>query len=237
MNTLKIIWASLADANGRLWGRSKILWLGAVGGMVCVCCLGVAGILPRPPQAVINATATARAVQEGAHAIETDNAIVIRTMTAQANPVPSKLPTIDIDATATLFANQVLQTQTAEASIPTDIPISDTPHAALATDTPFFFVITNTPARVVATQALTRPTNMPTAPLPTSFADACPNGCTTPVAGCLIIGNANASGGDKIYHLPGMQNYNDIKFRPAEGDRYFCTEASARANGFRRAQR
>lgn len=49
---------------------------------------------------------------------------------------------------------------------------------------------------------------------------------------CLnIIGNVN--NGKRIYHCPGWRDYNKININTAEGDRIFCTEAEARAAGFR----
>ena len=49
---------------------------------------------------------------------------------------------------------------------------------------------------------------------------------------CLnIIGNVN--NGKRIYHCPGWRDYNKINLNTAEGDRIFCTEAEARAAGFR----
>ena len=82
------------------------------------------------------------------------------------------------------------------------------------------------PTKAPATQA--PPTAVP-AP-----AASCPGGCTEHVAGCDIKGNVN-SDGDKIYHRPGMSAYNNTKVKPEEGDRWFCTEAEAKAAGFRKA--
>lgn len=98
-------------------------------------------------------------VEAGAHAIETDNAVVIRTLTAQANPLPSKFPTLDLNATATLFAQQALDTQTAEALFPTPTrrAVIATPNPVRATATVFYMVITNTPARVRVSTPTRRP--------------------------------------------------------------------------------
>lgn len=48
---------------------------------------------------------------------------------------------------------------------------------------------------------------------------------------CDIIGNVNGS--SRIYHCPGWRDYNRISMNPDEGDRFFCSEAEARAAGFR----
>lgn len=56
-----------------------------------------------------------------------------------------------------------------------------------------------------------------------------------PVPGCDIKGNLNRRG-DRIYHLPGQVNYNDVNMN-APGNRWFCTETEARAAGWRPAMR
>jgi endonuclease YncB( thermonuclease family) len=53
--------------------------------------------------------------------------------------------------------------------------------------------------------------------------------------GCAIKGNINGNG--RIYHLPGQQFYNRTTINPAEGERWFCSEAEAQAAGWRRALR
>jgi micrococcal nuclease len=67
-----------------------------------------------------------------------------------------------------------------------------------------------------------------------SSASSCPNGCTEPPSGCLIKGNINSEG-VKIYHVPGGGSYNVTKITPSKGERWFCTEAEAVANGWRKA--
>jgi micrococcal nuclease len=67
---------------------------------------------------------------------------------------------------------------------------------------------------------------------PATVGSVCPQGCIEVTAGCDIIGNAS-SDGEKIYHFPGTRAYKAIKFRPEEGDRYFCSAEDAQANGFR----
>jgi endonuclease YncB( thermonuclease family) len=53
---------------------------------------------------------------------------------------------------------------------------------------------------------------------------------------CLIKGNVG-SGGRRVYHLPGQADYDATRINPRKGEAYFCTEAEARAAGFRRAKR
>lgn len=53
---------------------------------------------------------------------------------------------------------------------------------------------------------------------------------------CKIKGNI-ASDGDRIYHVPGQQHYAKTKISEGKGERWFCSEAEARAAGWRRARR
>lgn len=68
-----------------------------------------------------------------------------------------------------------------------------------------------------------------------SSASSCPNGCNEPPSGCVIKGNIS-SDGEKIYHVPGGGSYNVTKITPSKGERWFCTEAEAVANGWRKAR-
>lgn len=54
--------------------------------------------------------------------------------------------------------------------------------------------------------------------------------------GCRIKGNI-ARKGTRIYHLPGQAFYSRTWISPQKGERWFCTEAQARASGWRRAKR
>ena len=53
---------------------------------------------------------------------------------------------------------------------------------------------------------------------------------------CSIKGNISLDG-EKIYHVPGQEFYNATEIDPAYGERWFCTEAEARAAGWRKSQR
>lgn len=57
-----------------------------------------------------------------------------------------------------------------------------------------------------------------------------------PDADCAIKGNVGA-GGRRIYHLPGQADYAGTRIDPRKGEQWFCSEAEARAAGFRRAAR
>lgn len=55
-----------------------------------------------------------------------------------------------------------------------------------------------------------------------------------PVKGCTIKGNIGTHG--RIYHLPGQMDYARTRINEGKGERWFCSEAEARAAGWRRAQ-
>jgi len=63
----------------------------------------------------------------------------------------------------------------------------------------------------------------------------CPEGCMIQTAGCLVKGNINAQQ-DKIYHLPGSDEYYDVVVNPSKGERWFCTIREAIQNGWRPAR-
>ena len=52
---------------------------------------------------------------------------------------------------------------------------------------------------------------------------------------CLIKGNISLNSGRKYYHMPGMEDYEITRIDPARGERWFCTEADAQANGWTKA--
>jgi hypothetical protein len=54
-------------------------------------------------------------------------------------------------------------------------------------------------------------------------------------AGCDIKGNVSINSGERIYHIPGQRYYSETVIRPEYGERYFCSEAEARAAGWRRS--
>ncbi|ABC90804.1 hypothetical conserved protein [Rhizobium etli CFN 42] len=56
-------------------------------------------------------------------------------------------------------------------------------------------------------------------------------------AGCNIKGNISIGSGERIYHMPGQEFYLETRISPQYGERWFCSEAEARAAGWRRAGR
>jgi len=53
--------------------------------------------------------------------------------------------------------------------------------------------------------------------------------------GCKIKGNIG--GGGKIYHVPGSEAYAKTRIDESRGERWFCSEAEARAAGWRAPRR
>ena len=54
--------------------------------------------------------------------------------------------------------------------------------------------------------------------------------------GCRIKGNISRKG-TRIYHVPGGQYYERTRIDTSRGERWFCSEAEARAAGWRRSRR
>lgn len=75
------------------------------------------------------------------------------------------------------------------------------------------------------------------APNPNPATSQCPNGCVQRVPGCDIKGNVSFDSGERIYHVPGGEFYDATTINPNYGERWFCSEAEAVANGWRKSQR
>ncbi|MBD2744376.1 cold shock domain-containing protein [Coleofasciculus sp. FACHB-1120] len=54
---------------------------------------------------------------------------------------------------------------------------------------------------------------------------------------CNIKGNISVGTGNKIYHVLGGEDYESTRIEPASGEKWFCTEAEAIANGWRKSPR
>ncbi len=52
---------------------------------------------------------------------------------------------------------------------------------------------------------------------------------------CRIKGNISSNG--RIYHMPGQKYYEQTRINTGKGERWFCSEAEAKAAGWRRARR
>jgi hypothetical protein len=60
---------------------------------------------------------------------------------------------------------------------------------------------------------------------------SCPDGCTAPIADCVIKGDINAFN-IRLYYLPLDEGYDSITVNGDLGERWFCTEADALRNGW-----
>ncbi|QEN84734.1 hypothetical protein FZC33_00095 [Labrys sp. KNU-23] len=59
---------------------------------------------------------------------------------------------------------------------------------------------------------------------------------SSPAPSCNIKGNISVSG-ERIYHVPGQKYYTKTVITSRTGERWFCSEADARAAGWRRSKR
>lgn len=53
--------------------------------------------------------------------------------------------------------------------------------------------------------------------------------------GCNIKGNVSTKG-ERIYHVPGQEYYDETVIQSSHGEQWFCSEAEARAAGWRKAK-
>lgn len=56
-------------------------------------------------------------------------------------------------------------------------------------------------------------------------------------AACNIKGNISINSRERIFHVPGQLDYASTTIRTEYGERWFCSEADARAAGWRKAGR
>lgn len=147
--------------------------------------------------------------------------------TSTAQPVREILP----PATATLA------TATALPGLPTistpSATWTSTAVTPLRSPIPPTSTVRSTSTRPATAVSTSRPTIKPTVAAPLG---SCPQGCTTQLPGCPIKGNISSSG-EKIYHVPGGASYSSTVIDPSKGERWFCTDAEAVANGWRKALR
>lgn len=93
--------------------------------------------------------------------------------------------------------------------------------------------------RRIAREAVPEPAPAPpgttagTQPAPPPGASA---GLERPAPGCEIKGNVSRKD-ERIYHVPGMVDYNKVVMDTAKGKRWFCSEQDAVRAGWRRALR
>jgi cold shock CspA family protein len=54
---------------------------------------------------------------------------------------------------------------------------------------------------------------------------------------CQVKGNISVSSGNKVYHLPGMEDYESTVIDEGAGEKWFCSESEAIAAGWKKAPR
>jgi len=60
---------------------------------------------------------------------------------------------------------------------------------------------------------------------------------STQKSSCNFKGNVSYNKRRKIYHVPGQRDYESTVISSHRGERWFCSEADARANGWKKAGR
>ena len=53
---------------------------------------------------------------------------------------------------------------------------------------------------------------------------------------CVIKGNISVATGERIYHVPGQEHYDETIISPDKGEHWFCSEAEAMAAGWRKSK-
>ena len=52
---------------------------------------------------------------------------------------------------------------------------------------------------------------------------------------CRIKGDVTSKG-ERIYHVPGGDDYDRTRIDPSKGERWFCSEIAAQSSGWRRSR-
>ena len=160
--------------------------------------------------------------------------------TSAPAPTPTDVPT----ATSPVIEQATVVPVAAATAVPTEFPTMAPTATELPTAMPMAtdMAVPTAQSTDVPEATATPPVSTPTAlPVPTAAARpanpaafTCKDGCAVaPDPSCNIKGNVNPQTGTKIYHTKGSRYYDKTDVKPAEGDRWFCTEAEAVAAGFR----
>lgn len=56
------------------------------------------------------------------------------------------------------------------------------------------------------------------------------------MSGCDIKGNISMTSGERIYHMPSQDYYDETVINSSKGERWFCSESEARSAGWRRSK-
>lgn len=57
-----------------------------------------------------------------------------------------------------------------------------------------------------------------------------------PGSSCNVKGNISLNTGERIYHVPGQDHYQETVISTRHGERWFCSEDEARNAGWRRSR-
>ena len=148
--------------------------------------------------------------------------------TTTAKSTNTDTPTVTITSSPTYTQTLTVVPTSTATSLPTDTPVPTSTATILPTD----ITVSTATATSLPTDA---PVPVPTATSSPVTPGGCPLGCEKRIAGCYIKGNISIDSSEKIYHLPGHLYYNETAIRPQYGERWFCTEAEAISNGWRRS--
>ena len=57
-----------------------------------------------------------------------------------------------------------------------------------------------------------------------------------PFSSCQIKGNISPNTGERIYHMPSQEYYDETVVNSSNGERWFCSESDARNAGWRKSK-
>lgn len=154
--------------------------------------------------------------------------------TIEAESTSEALATADAESARWLATREVLATREADATAAREAFID----GIIATDQAMLTEEAEAWATTEAGYVATDQAGWATHQAQQSATSAgCPGGCTTYPAWCEppIKGNVSFNSGERIYHMPSDEFYDETKINPDYGEYYFCTSEEAEAAGFRRA--
>ena len=92
----------------------------------------------------------------------------------------------------------------------------------------------STPTTSISTPTASIPT--PTISTPVTTSTPIPATSTSELI-CAVKGNISVNSGRKLYHIPGMEDYEITTINESQGERWFCSESEAIDNGWVKAPR
>ncbi|WP_008309150.1 cold shock domain-containing protein [Leptolyngbya sp. PCC 6406] len=116
----------------------------------------------------------------------------------------------------------------AQVSTPAEVPVANASPTPAATPEP---PVQAKPQATNPTPANPTPANPPAVEPPVVE----PPVVDTTLNDCNVKGNISISSGKRLYHMPGMRDYDITNISPEHGERWFCSEAEAVEHGWQRA--